>query len=686
MIEALSVSPLVRALALALVDFVWQGAAIGLATALVLALSRRAGANARYGIACAGLAAMTVAPVLTAAGHLSATPRVSATTAITGETASAFATVTAEAGSGHRLPVTRGAMFREWLEPRLPAVALLWTAGVLLMATHLFAGWVRVKRIRRSAAVLETSRWPARVRARAGRFATTRRVRLLVSSIVDVPAVIGFVRPAILVPASALSGLTPAHLEAILLHELAHVRRGDYLVNVVQCVVEVLLFYHPAVWWVSSQIRREREHCCDDVAASLCVDRMTYARALTSLEELRGPAPRLALGAAGGDLLARIRRLIDPERVSSPRVSGGFAMGLIVTIALLALGTQAGSLAVGADQSATVAPPSRPVEAAPIVTAATPTSTTTSGTPIALPARPARPTQAAPAMTIVGAEPSARVDQDQTSSAGLSGTVRDRTGAVIPGVRIALSKYDPAVVTAASEAPLAAATSNARGEFVLDDLNAGSYLLTISLVGFRTGRASIALTAGQTRRIDVVLNVGSLTEYVSVQAPGTAQRAEPSNPRAPQSNPQTVGTLLDDAKLLYEQGLYAAATKAMERARELLRATAQEASTITEAPTAAAQEAGPIRVGGSISAPKKIRHVSPKYPAEALAAGVEGLVVVEAVIATDGTVRDVQVMSSVAMLDTAAMDAVRQWQFTPTLLNGTPVEVIITASVNFAIR
>jgi TonB family protein len=289
-------------------------------------------------------------------------------------------------------------------------------------------------------------------------------------------------------------------------------------------------------------------------------------------------------------------------------------------------------------------------------------------------------------MAIVGAEQSARLDQDQTRSAGLSGAVRDRTGAVIPGVRIALSKYDPSVVTSASEPPVAAATSNARGEFVLDGLTAGSYLLTISQAGFRTGRSSIALTAGQTRRIDVVLNVGSVAESVTVEAPGTTQRAEPSNPRAPQSKPQTVGTLLDDAKLLYEQGLYTAATRAMERARELLSATAQEASTITDAPAAATQEAGPIRVGGSISEPKKIRHVSPKYPAEALAAGVEGLVVVEAVIATDGTVRDIQVMRSVAMLDGAAMDAVRQWLFTPTLLNGTPVEVIITASVNFAIR
>jgi protein TonB len=120
----------------------------------------------------------------------------------------------------------------------------------------------------------------------------------------------------------------------------------------------------------------------------------------------------------------------------------------------------------------------------------------------------------------------------------------------------------------------------------------------------------------------------------------------------------------------------------IERARDLLRAT-NEASTITDAQPAAAG-AGPIRVGGSIKEPRKIKHVSPIYPAEALAAGVEGVVVLEAVIGTDGTVQNLTVVRSVAMLDGAAADAVRQWLFTPTLLNGAPVEVLITVSVNFS--
>ena len=360
MTETLAASPLVRAIALALIEFVWQGAAIGLATALVLFFLRTASAPLRYIVACAGLAAMTLAPLVTAAGYLREErnpAHVRATVGMASPETLAIPddpTLSVAAGLEPRL------LFRSWVEPRLPLVMVVWCSGVLLMSAHLLGGWLRVRRIRGSATLLERSRWPERVAAMAGRFRVTRRVRLLVSSVVDVPAVIGCVRPAILVPASALSGLSPLYLEAILLHELAHVRRGDYLVNVGQCVVEVLLFYHPAVWWVSNQIRREREHCCDDIAASLCADQVTYARALTSLEELRIAMPRLAVGAAGGDLLARIRRLVEPDRVSSPRLSGGLAMSVVFTLALLAVTVPIGSSSVAAERP----PARRPARAA----------------------------------------------------------------------------------------------------------------------------------------------------------------------------------------------------------------------------------------------------------------------------------------------------------------------------------
>ena len=116
--------------------------------------------------------------------------------------------------------------------------------------------------------------------------------------------VIGWLRPAILVPVAALSGLAAPELDAILAHELAHIRRHDYLVNIFQCVVETLVFYHPATWWISRVIRHERENCCDDIAISTCRDRRVDARALKGL---RVPAFPLSPAASGGNLLARIR-------------------------------------------------------------------------------------------------------------------------------------------------------------------------------------------------------------------------------------------------------------------------------------------------------------------------------------------------------------------------------------------
>ena len=121
---------------------------------------------------------------------------------------------------------------------------------------------------------------------------------------------VGWMRPVILLPVTAVTGLPPDQLEAILAHELAHVRRYDYLVNLVQSVVETLLFYHPAAWWISGRIRAEREHCCDDWAVELCGDRLTYARALAALEEQRGAGWLLAPSARDGSLLARVRRLL----------------------------------------------------------------------------------------------------------------------------------------------------------------------------------------------------------------------------------------------------------------------------------------------------------------------------------------------------------------------------------------
>jgi hypothetical protein len=165
----------------------------------------------------------------------------------------------------------------------------------------------------------------------AHRFGIDRPVRVFESTLVRVPAVVGCLRPVILLPASVIMGLAPSYLDAVLAHELAHVRRHDYIVNVLQSLVETLLFYHPAVWWCSRQIRIEREHCCDDMVVEAGGDRVGYAAALAQLEELRGLQPMLSLHASGGRLLDRIRRLLG-ESPKTERRSTTWAIAVALTV------------------------------------------------------------------------------------------------------------------------------------------------------------------------------------------------------------------------------------------------------------------------------------------------------------------------------------------------------------------
>jgi beta-lactamase regulating signal transducer with metallopeptidase domain len=221
---------------------------------------------------------------------------------------------------------------RPWqtrIGPIFPAIVGLWMTGVGALSLRLLGGWVLARRLVRRDTRPLVGAWIDRLKER---MRMRHAVAFLESAHVEVPMVIGWLRPAILVPVAALSGLTAPELEAILAHELAHIRRHDYVVNLLQCVVEVLIFYHPATWWITRVIRREREHCCDDMAVAASCDRLTYARALAALEGLRAPAFSLSPAANGGNLLARIRRILEPQEESMKPVR--ILVGLAVILAV----------------------------------------------------------------------------------------------------------------------------------------------------------------------------------------------------------------------------------------------------------------------------------------------------------------------------------------------------------------
>ena len=292
-----------------LLHFVWEGALLGLAVAGVLWLCRRRSSNARYAIACGGLAVLLAAPMVTATVLWQA-----------GRTSEPFERADRAAARelGNVSTVDHALVVRDSMDAvharlaaALPAVVAIWLAGVSLLLVRMGGGLWRVHRLHEAGLAAPVSRWQAVAARLASRVGLVDAVRVVESRLVGTPTVVGWMRPIVLLPVAALANLTSGQIEAILAHELAHIRRHDYLVNLLQSLGETVLFYHPAVWWVSGRIRTEREHCCDDVAVLVSGDRVSYASALAVLEEWRDGAVAPALGAGDGPLNERVRRILD---------------------------------------------------------------------------------------------------------------------------------------------------------------------------------------------------------------------------------------------------------------------------------------------------------------------------------------------------------------------------------------
>jgi beta-lactamase regulating signal transducer with metallopeptidase domain len=320
--------PVLQALAWTLLHFLWQGALLGLLARAGLWLLRGRTPTSRYLLGCAAMAAMATAPVVTFLllnpGAVTDTP----TLIQTSRAAASFSVGPAA------VPLSWVRDLSLALRPLLPWALGLWMAGVAGLSLRLVGGWLWLLRLSTRLAEPAGACWQMTLNALARRMTVKMDVRILRSWAVDTLMVVGWVKPIILVPAAALAGLAPEALEAVLAHELAHVRRHDYLVNLIQSVLEVLLFYHPTVWWISAQIRQERELCCDDAAVALCGDPVLYARALAALEGLRGdtlPETRLAPAAHGGSLMNRIQRLLSPTLPPSPTRRAGILAALAVT-------------------------------------------------------------------------------------------------------------------------------------------------------------------------------------------------------------------------------------------------------------------------------------------------------------------------------------------------------------------
>jgi beta-lactamase regulating signal transducer with metallopeptidase domain len=335
------------ALASALLHSVWENAVLALAAALTLRAMARATAAARHNVAVAFLLAMVAVPVVQ------------------------FLRFWGEPGAG-----IVGGLLPAMTVPRLspaanafvqdssavaPLVTLFWLLGAGLMLVRHVAALRALTRIEQRPSQMLPAEWQRRVDEMRAALGITRAVAVRLSSDVIIPFAARSLRPAIWLPLSLLTRAPADQIEALLAHELAHVARRDWLWNGVQCVVESLLFYHPATWWLSRRIRQEREHACDDLAVVACGDAIALAEALTALERQRHAAPHLVLSANGGSLMQRVTRLISgpPSRgrwgalalLGALTVSGAF---LVTQIALA--GGRFPDLEVTASTTGTLSP------------------------------------------------------------------------------------------------------------------------------------------------------------------------------------------------------------------------------------------------------------------------------------------------------------------------------------------
>jgi len=326
-------NPLWARIGWTLAAFLWQGVLVAFLLAAANAVLARSSSRARYAAACCAMVVLLACPIAT---FVSLGP--SADLAPAPASTTAFRSDAAVVPAGPARTESSLSVFiralRSGTAEVAPRLAPLWAAGVLLLSLRFVGGWTVARRL----TLRRVQPAPPAVREAltrlSERLGVRKTVRVLQSAAVSVPTALGALRPVILLPVSALAGVSPEGLEAVLAHELAHIRRRDYLVNLLQTAVETLLFYHPAVWWVSRRIRIERENCCDDIAIQATGDVRAYARALVGLEEIRDRRPRLAVAATGGTLLQRIARLLP-----SPSPADGASRWVAVVLAAAAIGT-----------------------------------------------------------------------------------------------------------------------------------------------------------------------------------------------------------------------------------------------------------------------------------------------------------------------------------------------------------
>lgn len=335
--DTLVASPAIQMFGWALLHSLWQGIILAILLKGVLSLSRKASSNSRYLMACLTLLLMLILPISTALWSNSGKQSADSGKVLFQNEQTATLSATALQTNISETEPSYNLLIYQAERQLLPWLVFIWLIGVFISSLRLFGIWTYTQRLKRSRKHPVLEQCGETFEKLCRQLQISKSIILLESALVKVPTVIGWLKPTILIPSCALTGLTPQQFELILAHELAHIRRNDYLFNLFQTIIETFLFYHPAVWWVSSRIRNERENACDDLAVGLSGDAVVYARTLVAMERLRKANPSLVMAADGGSLTQRIHRLVGVEMPHSKPFAGIWVV-ILISIFLVSFG------------------------------------------------------------------------------------------------------------------------------------------------------------------------------------------------------------------------------------------------------------------------------------------------------------------------------------------------------------
>ena len=326
---------IIHALGWALIHSLWQGAIVALLLAIVLLFFRKSSSKFRYRLSVSSLFLAFALFVGTFAFFYLNAGSQEVETFIT-ENEEVIELIIESTN-----PVTVEnanflAVYTEYFNTHMPFIITLWLMGMMVFTLRFFGGLAYTQRLKHSQNSPMDFEWEEVMNEIITRFKITQNIQLVESKLVSVPMVIGYLKPMILLPIGVINHLSISEVEAVLAHELAHIKRYDYLVNIIQSIIETLLFFHPAIWWISGEIRRERENCCDDLALEI-VDSLTFAKALATLEQFRLNSiyqrkPQFSMAAITNknQLLNRVQRILNQPQKNQNNFRGFFAACILV--------------------------------------------------------------------------------------------------------------------------------------------------------------------------------------------------------------------------------------------------------------------------------------------------------------------------------------------------------------------